>query len=169
MVNGLYDVPQTDDASEAAMAALIARLRAAAPKPETIPSGAAVDASLALKLAEIIGDVASALGDRATPPLLQWDAALDGKCRAIAYRDWLDTRGRQRQAGVDDSIDKVADDARAYLARLRPSKDGDGKTENPRFVDSAGNVPRDAPYVGSSSRSDAWIERRGSRADREIA
>jgi hypothetical protein len=169
MVNGLYLVPQTDTTSEPAMADLVARLRASCPKPETIPLESAkpgTDASLALKLSEIIGDIASALGDRATPPLLQWDAALDGKCRSITYRDWMNERGRNRQAGADDSIDAVADAARAYLQRLAPSGDGKGKTENPRFVDSGGNAPRDAPGVKSSPRSDDFIGLRSGRLQR---
>ena len=168
MVSGLYDVPQTDTTSEPAMAALVARLRASCPKPETIPLESAkpgTDASLALKLAEIIGDIASALGDRATPPLLQWDAALDGKCRSITYRDWMNERGRNRQAGADDSIDAVADQARAYLQRLRPGLP-DGKSENPWYVDSGGNAPRDAPGIKRSPEADAFIRLRSGRLTR---
>jgi len=170
MIDGLYDVPQTDQLSEPAMAALVARLRASCPKPETIPLETAkpgTDASLALQLYESIGEIASALGDPATPPLVAWDGKLDGVCRRLAYRDWMNTRGRNRDAGADTSIDASADDARAYLARLRPSAEGgDGKSENPRYIDSGANTPRDAPYVGSSTRSDDFIGRRGSRVER---
>jgi hypothetical protein len=164
---GLYDVPQTDSTSEAAMAALVARLRASCPKPETIPLESAkpgTDAALALILFRVIGQVTSALGDRATPPLLAWDGMLDGTALTLAYVKWMNLRGRNRDAGADSSLDAEADEARAYLARLRPSSDGMGKSENPRFVDSGGNAPRDAPYVGSSTRADDWIARQGTRA-----
>ena len=164
----IYVVPQTDSTSEPAMAALVARLRAACPKPESIPLETAkpgTDASLALKISEIVDDIGSALGDRATPPLVQWDGALDGKCRAIAYRDWMNERGRNRQAGADDSIDAVADQARAYLQRLRPGLP-DGKSENPFFVDSGGNAPRDAPGIKSSRDADDFIGLRSGRRTR---
>ncbi len=158
----LYDVPQTDSTSEAAMAALVARLRASCPKRETIPLESAVagtDASLALKLSEIIGDIVSALGDHLGPGvgLLQWDAALDGKCRTITYRDWMNSRGRVRDAAADTSIDIVADEARAYLTRLRPSGDVNGKTENPIYVAGTSEIGDRARFK-SSRKADGWVE-----------
>lgn len=166
MVNGLYEVPQTDATSEAAMAAFVVRLRASLPKPEAIPTGATVDTQLALDAAEQIAAVSSALGDRATLPILRWDAALDGAARRLTARQWFNTRGRDRQAGADKSIDQQAQEALDYLARLRPSGDANGKSENPRFIDSGGNVPLDAPGIKSSATSDDWIARRSGRATR---
>lgn len=165
MVDGLYDVPQTDTMSEPAMAAFVARLRATAPKPEAIPTGAGVDAQLALFAAGWIALVGSALGDRATLPILRWDAGLDWNARRFVA-EWFNARGRDRQAGADKSIDALSKSAEEYLARLRPSGDASGKTENPRFVDSGGNTPRDAPGIKSSTTSDEWIARRAGRATR---
>ncbi|HVE13966.1 MAG TPA: hypothetical protein VNI01_11265 [Elusimicrobiota bacterium] len=143
------------------MASFVARLRASAPKPEAITAGSAADATLAVLAAEWIALVGSALGDRATLPLLKWDAALDGAARRFV-RDWYNARGRNRQAGADDSIDAIGDAALAYLARLRPGG-AEGKTENPRFVDSGGNIPRDAPGIKSSPRADDFIGLRSGR------
>jgi hypothetical protein len=153
----LYDVPQTSDASDAAMAALIARLRASAPKPEAITAGASTDATLAVLLFKWVGRVGSALGQRATLPILQWDGALDGACIDLAARDYYNKRGRERGKGADTSIDAVADDALAYLARLAPAGDADGKTENPQYVDSGDNEPLDRARFNYSTRSDGWI------------
>jgi len=155
----LYDVPQTDDRSETAMASMIARLRASCPKPETIPTGTSVDVSLALVLSEAIDTVSSALGDRATLPILQWDSRLDGCARKIAYRDWMDTRGRKREPNTPDPIDAQAMQAEEYLSRLRAGGEL-GKSENPRFVDSAANAPLDAVRVISQPTADAYIARR---------
>jgi hypothetical protein len=156
----LYDVPQTDQVTEPAMAALVARLRATSPKPEAI---APPDATIALHLTKAIGAITSAMGDRITPPILKWDGALDGVCIDLASRRVYNTRGRNRQAGADTSIDAVADDADAYLARLRPGGDINGKTENPTVVDSGNGVPRDAPYIMGSPTADGWIQRRAGR------
>src|SRR5262245_23812512 len=166
MVNGFYDVPQTDDPLDAAMASMIARLRASQPKPETIPAAtptiASVDVSLALMLAEAIGDGSSALCDRATGPILKWDATLDGKARAIAHLKWMLMRGAKRGDDGLAPIEASADRAQEYLARLRPGGDMNGKTEHPRYVDSGGNVPQDAGIVRSAATSDAWARRPGS-------
>jgi hypothetical protein len=137
------------------MASMIARLRASCPKPETIPAGTTTDISLALQLAEAVATVSSALCDRATLPILQWDAKLDGAARKIAYRDWMDSRGRKREPNTPDPIDAQAAQAEAYLARLRPGGEM-GKSENPRFVDSGNGSPLDAPHVVTSYRSDDW-------------
>lgn len=157
----LYAVPQTDSTTEPAMAALVARLRAAQPKPATIPtevSTPGTDAALALQLSEVVDRIGSALGDRAVLPLMRWDGALDGVCRKIAYRDWINTRGRERGKGGDLSIDTVADAAEAYLARCRPGGDENGKTENPRFDDAQSNIPQDAGLFRSARRSDGWVQ-----------
>jgi len=154
----LYDVPQTSDASEAAMVSLIARLRASCPKPEALAPIS--DTALALMAAEWIGRIGSALGDRVTGPILQWDGALDGACRKLTARDAYNTRGRDRQSKGDAGIDAVADDALAYLARLR-SPD---REEQPRFV-CADSTPQDAPLVHTEKSAGAWTrasrERRG--------
>lgn len=154
----LYDVPQTDAVSEPAMVALVARLRASCPKPEAIPTGASVDASLALQLAEAIGTVSSALADRASLPILRWEPRLDGCARKIAIRDWFDLRGRKREPNSPDPIDAQAQAAEAFLARCRPGGDM-GKSENPVYVDSGNGTPRDAIRVVSQATSDAWTRR----------
>lgn len=162
----LYYVPQTDSIGEAAMAAFVLRLRTRAPKPEAITAGSTTDAALALMAAGWVDRIGSALADRVTLPLLQWDASLDGACISLTARQWYNERGRNRQAGADEGIDQSADDAMEYLARLKPGTP-EGKRENPRFVDSFGNMPLDAPYItsamgapGGSGSADAWIDPR---------
>jgi hypothetical protein len=153
----MYDVPQTDSTSEAAMAALVARFRLSAPKPEAV-TPAVQDATLALHLSRAVDKIGSALGDRVTLPLLRWDGALDEVCVMLAALRVYNTRGRNRQAGADGSLDHVDDQEREYLARLRPGGDL-GKSENPRFVDSGNGSPRDAVLVVSDARSDDWTRR----------
>ncbi len=163
MVNGLYDVPQTDAIGEASMAALVARLRASCPKPEAIPTGSSVDDTLALLCFEWIALVRSALGDRIDPDatITRWDAALDGAARRHV-RDWYNARGRNRQAGADSSIDAIGDAARVYLDRLSASGMGDGKVEQPRFEVSSGGRDHDGGIFGRGDTSDAWIRSPGS-------
>lgn len=159
----LYAVPQTDDPNETAMASMIARLRAAQPKPETIPletSKPGTNAALAIQLAESIGTVCSALGDRITEGsvVVQWDGALDGACRKIAYRAWMNSRGRERSQGADTSIDANAEEALAYLARLR-SPD---REEQPTYVLSPGGVDASSPLLRSEKSAAAWtLDHRG--------
>ncbi len=154
----LYPVPQTDSVTEGAMAALVARLRLTSPKPEAL--AAVPDATVALHLARWTGTLSSALGDTVTRPLLYWGAELDGACIMLAAGSLYAARGFSRQAGADNSIPDAADAAAQYLARLRPSADGKGKSENPEYVDSGGNVPQDAPVITSASTADSYIDRR---------
>ena len=103
-------------------------------------------------------EVQSALGDRATPPLLQWDAVLEGTAIAIAhYEIILFVRGINKQQGADAAIVTRRDNASKYLDRLRE------KEENPRFVDSASNFPRDAVRVLSQPNSMSALLMRGGR------
>jgi len=148
----LYDVPQSDSTVEPAMAALVARLRTSAPKPEAITAGAATDATLALLLGRWVDRIGASLGDRATLPLVQWDSSLDGACIALATRDWYATRGHQRQAGGDASIDAVADEALAYLGRLRSPN----RQEQPRYVDSGSNDPQDRVLTSTQEAASSW-------------
>lgn len=164
---GLYRVPQSADVTDPTVAAAVAFFRKRAPKPEAF--AAIPDAAVAIFLEEGFGEVDSALGDRATTPLLQVDAKLWACGMKIASVGLMEERGYNRQAGADATILRQDEEARAFLARCKPSGDANGKTENPRFIDSAGNQPLDAPTFtsalgqpGGSARSDAWI---GARAD----
>lgn len=154
----LYAVPQTDSPGEAAMAALVARLRATSPKPDAL--ALVSDTTIALHLTKAIGAITSALGDRLGDGvgLIQWDGALDGVCIDLANRRVYNTRGRNRQAGADSSIDAVADDAEAYLARLRPGGDANGKTETPIYVAGAADIGDRARFT-TSPRADSWVHR----------
>jgi hypothetical protein len=121
------------------------------------------DATIDLFAEQHADELAAALGDRATLPILQWDGACDGNVRALMARSLMGHRGYNRQAGTDEEIGKLADRADAFLDRCRPGKAGaDGKRENPRFIDSAQNAPRDAIRVTSSRRSDDWARPRRS-------
>ena len=171
---GLYAVPQSADVTDPTVAAAVARWKLRAPKPEAITgmgTGAIIvaDATIALHLESGYDAIGSALGDRATLPLLQVDANLDKVAMCVASLSLFQARGYERKAGADTTFDKAGDWAETFLARCRPSGDENGKTENPRFVDSAGNVPLDAPIitsalggVGASARSDSFIDARAS-------
>lgn len=155
----LYDVPQTDSPTEPAMASLIARFRLRCPKPEALAAPAASDATIALHLAEWIARIGAALGDRATLPIRRWDASLDGGCITLASWGVYDTRGRNRQAGADNSIDAVGKRQDAYLAQLMSAD----RQQQPIYEDSGGNHPQDAPMVSSNQSSSTWTRRSGRR------
>lgn len=97
--------------------------------------------------------VQSAMGDRITPPLLQWDACLEGHAVMLAWRPMMTARGYKSDSGRDMQIDEMARQADAYLSRLRPGTSAPGKSENPMFVDSGGNQPRDSIRIVSQSSS----------------
>lgn len=158
----MYDVPQTDSLGEPAMLAMVARVRGTAPKPEIFAHGqlttGEVDARLALLAAQWVARISSALGNRATLPLLRWDAGLDGVLVALVTHAWLNHRGRER-SGADKMIDAAAQEAQGYLARLRRGGD-DSHTEHPVYEDSGGNFPVDAPLIRSCPTSDYYVRRR---------
>lgn len=161
----LYAVPQTDQASEGAMALMIARLSTTLPKPEALNiggTGGISTATAAQHLADAIGVVISALGDRIPEGsvVVEWDAALDRAARVLAIVSLYNLRGRNRQAGADESIDVEQKRADAYLARLRSSD----REEQPVFSLSPGGAPADAPLLSSSRTADDWTRhRRGGR------
>ncbi len=158
----LYDVPQNP--TDAAMVALVARFREMSPKPAALADPIVTDATIARHLWKWIGRIGSALGDRAVLPLKRWDGALDGACIDLAARSVYNTRGRNRQAGADVEIDNVSADALAYLARLAPGGDENGKTENPLFDDAQSNIPEDRGLFRRGERSDSWVaQERGTR------
>ena len=101
--------------------------------------------------------VQSALGDRITKPLLEWDECLEGHAVMLAWRPIMGMRGYKKDQGRDSEIVELAKVADAYLDRLRT------KQENPDFVDSASNFPRDAVRVVSQSTSTGALYRRNGR------
>lgn len=158
----LYDVPQTADVADPAMASAVARFKLRAPKPEAITgTGAGVpmpDGTIGIHLFEAYAHVNEALADRMGPDvyLLQIDAALDGAAMQIAAATLYSARGMNRQAGADNTIDEGWTRARAHLADLTSST----RNKLPRYVDSSGsNQPADAPLVRSSPRCDDFVYR----------
>lgn len=101
--------------------------------------------------------VQSALGDRITPPLLQWDECLEGHAVMLAWRPIMGLRGYERDQGRDSEVTELAKMADAYLSRLRPGTSAPGKSENPMFIDSGSNRPRDSIKIVSSRTSDAFL------------
>lgn len=154
----LYDVPQTDQPTEPAMAAFIARLRASSPKPEALAASGTniTDATVAMVAARWIARVSNALSDRATMPLLRWDPDLDGCAITCAVGQLYNVRGRNRQAGADDTITIEVNEARDYLKRLGPGDDGN--RASPQFIDSGNNRALDAPRLSTMPTSDAWTK-----------
>lgn len=114
-----------------------------------------VDATVIDYWCEWASDVVqSALGDRVTPPLLQWDAALEGTAIALAhYQIIVFVRGTNKLTGADAAIVQRNKMAEEYLARLRPGTSAPGKSENPRFTDSGSNKPRDSIKIVSERNS----------------
>lgn len=146
----LYDFPLT-----------AARFRSACSKPEAFEDIS--DDTVDLVCSQESDRVASALGDRATLPILQWDGALDGAAIARSARRLMAYRGYKKDAGADNEITGLARDADEFLARCRPGSQAPGKSENPMFVDSASNFPRDAVRVLSQSTSTGALYRRNGR------
>jgi len=101
--------------------------------------------------------VQSALGDRITKPLLEWDECLEGHAVMLAWRPIMGMRGYATDEGRDGEVIELAKMADEYLSRLR------GKQENPDFIDSGSNFPRDAIKVLSQSNSTDALYRRGGR------
>ncbi len=101
--------------------------------------------------------IQSAMGDRITQPLIEWDACLEGHAVMLAWRPIMAMRGYDKEAGRDGEIIELAKVADAYLERLRK------KEENPRFVDSNSNFPRDAVRVLSQPNSMSALLMRGGR------
>ena len=99
----------------------------------------------------------SAMADRITPPLLQWDECLEGHAVMLAWRPMMTARGYRSDAGRDAQIDEMARQADAFMSRLRPGAQGPGKSENPMFVDSGSNRPRDAVIIVSQGNSMAAL------------
>lgn len=153
----MYDVPQTDSTSEAAMAALVARFKLAAPKPEAFASVSGsilTDATIALVLSQWVERIRDALGDRIEPQayLVQWSSSLDAACIRLASVSLYNARGRSKDKS---SLDAVSEEEQAHLDRVCR------KEAHPRFVTSTPGAIADAPYVASSGRSDDWITTRG--------
>lgn len=137
----LYPVPPT-----------VARFRAGCVKPEAFQGMG--DDVIALALEHAAAEVQSALSNRATLPILEWDAACDGAARAIATRSLIGHRGYNRQAGADTEYVALAERADKYLERIINNE------VSPLYVDSGGNEPLNAPRILSSDTSDAWVTRR---------
>jgi hypothetical protein len=107
-----------------------------------------VDESLIDYYCEWASDtIQSAMGDRITQPLLEWDVCLEGHAVMLAWRPVMAMRGYKKDQGRDSEIVELAKVADAYLERLRT------KSENPRFVDSGSNFPRDSIQVVSHANS----------------
>lgn len=136
----LYDFPLTAE-----------RFLSACSKPDAF-SGIATD-TITLVCSQESDRVASALGDRATLPILQWDGALDGAAFARSARRLMTYRGYRKDAGADNEIVGMAKDADDFLARLRPGTSAPGKSENPMFVDSGSNRPRDSIFITAGASS----------------
>jgi hypothetical protein len=101
--------------------------------------------------------IQSAMGDRVAQPLIEWDTCLEGHSVMLAWRPIMGMRGYKKDQGRDSEIVELAKMADAYLERLRK------KEENPRFVDSGSNFPRDAVRVLSQPNSMSALLMRGGR------
>lgn len=163
---GLYVVPQTADPTDPTVAAAVARLRVRAPKPEALAG--IPDDTVALHIEEAYDLARSALADRLTEGavLLKVDAAVDGAVMKVASMTLYRERGKNRQAGADDSIEMAGAEGLAYFERCKPGG-ANGKSENPRFITSDNVTVADAPWFtsalggpGGSGRSDAFVDAR---------
>ena len=100
--------------------------------------------------------VATAFGDRAVLPIIDWAEDCVDAVVHLTFRVLMGRRGYDGDAVADKEIIALAERAEIFRDGIK------GKTEQPDFVDShSGRVP-DAPSGVSSLRSDAWIEKRRS-------
>lgn len=155
----LYDVVPNALLTDPIVVAAVARFRATSPKPEAFPAGAQIDQVIALALEQWTDRLAAALADRGNTPPVRWDSACDGAVRALAARDVLDTRGRNRQKDAADGIDQRAEEALVFIEGCAPKPGGEGKRLNPRVV-YANTEVRDRIRITSDPAADTWTRRR---------
>lgn len=155
----LYDVVPSASLSDPIVIAAVARFRATSPKPEAFPPGAQVDQVIALALEQWTDRLAAALADRGNTPPVKWDSSCDGAVRALAARDVLDTRGRNRQKDAADGIDQRAEEGLAFIELCAPKPGGEGKRANPRVIYADTEI-RDRIRITSDPAADSWTRRR---------
>lgn len=102
--------------------------------------------------------VVVALSDRATFPILQIDEGFRDCIFNRAARRLMGSRGYNRDAGADEEIVKLAEDADKYLEMCAPGTDG--KRVTPLYVDSKANTVIDGVRVTSSTNADGWAQGR---------
>ena len=134
-----------------------ARFLLGCPKPEAFASIA--QATIAQVLgARATRSVQIALSDRdgidVGSAVVQMDDGFESIVFALTARDLMSSRGYNRDAGADDEIVKLAEEARADLLMMAPG--AGGKRVSPQYV-LATAVPRqDSVRISSHARADAW-------------
>ncbi len=78
---------------------------------------------------------------------------------ALTARDLMGSRGYNRDAGGDDEIAKLADQAREDLMMMAPG--AGGKRVTPQYVLAAARPRADSVYVNSRARADDWARGTG--------
>ncbi len=136
-----------------------ATFRAACVKPEAFED--ILDATIDLVLRRKASYVATVgLSDRATLPILQWDDVCEDAVISLSARALMANRGYNREAGADDEIVRMAEEAKEFVDAMAPGKDG--KRVTPLYIDSANNTKiKDGVRVVSSQTSDGWTKRTG--------
>ena len=98
-------------------------------------------------------------GDYATLPIIQWDEGVEAAVCALAARTLMGFRGYNRQAGADEEIVKLAEEAQVFVDGAAAG--AGGKRYHPLFVDSRSNVPQDSVRVTSyATAQDGLLHRR---------
>jgi hypothetical protein len=155
----MYPVVPNASLDDPIVIAAVARFRATAPKPEAFPAGREMDQVIALALEQWTDRLVAALADRGNTPVVLWDASCDGAVRALAARDVLDTRGRNRQKDAADGLDQRAEEALNFIDLCGPKPSGEGKRLHPRVVFANSEV-RDRVRITSDPAADSWTRRR---------
>lgn len=137
------------------------RFLAGCPKPEAFASIAPATVAQVLS-ARATRSVQIALSDRdgidVSSGVVQMDDGFESIVFALTARDLMGSRGYNRDAGADDEIVKLADEARDDLLMMAPG--AGGKRVTPQYV-LAASVPRqDSVRISSQERSDDWARSR---------
>jgi hypothetical protein len=135
----------------------VARFLTACPKPEAFTT------IQTATLAQVLGARASrsvqrALSDRdgigVSDRVVQMDDGFESIVFALAARDLMGERGYDRNAGADEEIVRLSDQAQRELDEMAPG--AGGKRVTPNYVLDAAVARQDSVRVRSHRRADAW-------------
>jgi hypothetical protein len=137
----------------------VATFLATVTKPSCFSGLEGGDATILAVLGQCTDTLVSALGDRATPPILEWgaDGYSDNSCVvhiiALAARQLIGYRGYKKDSAADSEYIELAKRADDWLELVAT------KRRHPTFKDSTQGYRPDTPRISYATRSDAWTFR----------
>jgi len=127
------------------------------PKPEALASIAPTTVAQVLS-ARASRCVQMALSDRdgidVSAVVTHMDDGFEAIVFALAARDLMGARGYNKDAGADDEIVKLAEEAREDLLMMAPG--AGGKRVTPQYVLAAERQRQDSVRINSQETADAW-------------